>query len=102
MQILKWVTSLLKENAKRNEEQRHGEDGRTMTREQRPKIKNINFKKYLPLIGCWVVLALLMGWFVFVSNDLMSAEQVIGHQCEQFENDMQRWHYLTNHQLFPQ
>lgn len=67
----------------------------------RTKIKNMNLKKYLPLIGCWIVVALLMGWFVFVSNDLMSAEQAIDYQCEQIENDIQQWHTLTNNQLFP-
>lgn len=66
----------------------------------RKKTKNMNLKKYLPLIGCWVVMVLLMGWFV--SNDLVSAKQAIDHQCEQAKIDMQRWHYLTNHQLFPQ
>ena len=63
----------------------------------------MNLKKYLPLIGCWVVLALLMSWFV--SNDLVSAKRAVDHQCEQVEQvkpNLQRWHYLTNHQLFPQ
>lgn len=61
---------------------------------------NMNLRKYLPLIGCWVVVVLLMGWFV--SNDLVSAKQAVEHQCEQVKTDMQRWHNLTNHQLFPQ
>ena len=61
----------------------------------------MNLKKYLPLIGSWVVLVFLIGWFVFVSNDLVSAKQAVDHQCEQVENDMQRWHNLTNNQLFP-
>lgn len=61
---------------------------------------NMNLKKYLPLIGCWVVVVLLTGWFV--SNDLVSAKQAVEHQCEQVKTDMRRWHNLTNHQLFPQ
>lgn len=63
----------------------------------------MNLKKYLPLIGCWVVLALLLCWFV--SNDLVSAKQAVDHQCQQVqqvERDMQRRHNLTNHQLLPQ
>lgn len=65
------------------------------------RYQHMNLKKYLPLIGSWVVLALLMGWFVFVSNDLVSAKQEVDHQCEQVKNDIQRWHNLTNNQLFP-
>lgn len=60
----------------------------------------MNLQKYLPLIGCWVVVALLLGWFV--SNDLVSVKQAVDHQGQQVEIDLQRWHYLTNHQLFPQ
>ena len=62
----------------------------------------MNLRKYLPLIECWVVLALLIGWFVFVSNDLVLAKQEAEHQCEQVKPDLQRWHNLTSHQLFPQ
>lgn len=84
-------------------EDKHGKDGSMVTRHSRKKIKNMNLKKYLPLIGCWVVVVLLMGWFV--SNDLVSTKQAIDHQCEQVEqvkSDMHRWHTLANNQLFPQ
>lgn len=67
-------------------------DGNTMTRHRshskkwwnngfptNRKGKNMNLRKYLPLIGCWVVVLLLMGWFV--SNDLVLVKQAVEHQC---------------------
>ena len=63
------------------------------------KERNRKLKKYLPLIGCWVVLALLLGWFV--SNDLVLFKQEADHQCEQVKTSMHQWHNLTNNQLFP-
>ena len=60
-----------------------------------------SLKKYLPLIGCWVVMVLLIGWFV--SNDLVSFKQAVDHQCEQVEQvktDLQWRHNLAKHQLF--
>ena len=79
-------------------EDKYGKDRSMMTRHR--SHTNMNLKKYLPLIGCWVVMVLLMGWFV--SNDLVSAKQAVEHQCEQVKPDLRRWYNLTNHQLFPQ
>lgn len=56
----------------------------------------MDLKKRLPLIGGGVIIVLLLGWFVSVSNSLVSAQQTVDLQWGQVENNMQRRYNITS------
>lgn len=56
----------------------------------------MNIKKWLPALGGGVVVLLVLGWFVSVSNDLVSTKQEVDRRWSEVENKMQRRYELTN------
>lgn len=56
----------------------------------------MNIKKWLPALGGGVVVLLVLGWFISVSNDLVSAKQDVDVKWGYVENNMQRRYDLTN------
>lgn len=56
----------------------------------------MNIKKWLPALGGGVVVLLVLGWFISVSNDLVSAKQDVDVKWSYVENNMQRRYNLTN------
>lgn len=60
----------------------------------------MNIKKWLPALGGGIVVLMVLGWFISVSNDLVSAKQDVDVKWGYVENNMQRRHNLAKHQLF--
>lgn len=56
----------------------------------------MNIKKWLPALGGGIVVLMVLGWFISVSNDLVSAKQDVDVKWGYVENNMQRRYDLTN------